>query len=68
MHAEPHLTAAWLIGRGLAGLDFVAVVHSVKFYVSSCRKLLDILEELKNNGLCGDHGGPSFHLFVSVRL
>jgi len=54
--------------RGLAGLDFVAVVHSVIFYILSYRKLVGILEELKNNFLCGDHGGLSFRLFVSVRL
>ena len=47
----------------------VTIFHSVlKCFVSSYRKLLGILYELKNNGLCGDHGRPSFRLFVSVRL
>jgi len=57
-----------LIGRGLAGLDPVAVVHSVIFDVSSYIKFVGIREEIKYNVLCGDHGCPSFHLFVSVCL
>jgi len=68
MHAQRPLTAAWLIGHGLAGLGRVAVVHSVKCCVSLYRKLLGILEELKNNSLCGDHVGGSFRLFVSACL